>query len=114
MGEAIAFDTHRFVKRLTDNGFTEAQAQTLADERVNPLNSNLATKQNLLELEAATKRDLAELKGDPQKQMAEAKNDVLKWMIGAMFAQAGVIVGWNAGCGCRTPSPAPPTTPRSC
>ena len=32
MSEAIAFDTHRFVKRLTENGFTEKQAETLADE----------------------------------------------------------------------------------
>ena len=26
MSEAIAFDTHRFVKNLTASGFTEAQA----------------------------------------------------------------------------------------
>ena len=26
MSEAIAFDTHRFVKRLTRTGFTEEQA----------------------------------------------------------------------------------------
>jgi len=34
MIEAIAFDTHRFVKRLTQTGFTEAQAEALADEQV--------------------------------------------------------------------------------
>ena len=27
MNEAIAFDTHRFVKHLTETGFTEAQAE---------------------------------------------------------------------------------------
>ena len=31
MAEAIAFDTHRFVKRLTESGFTEKQAETLAE-----------------------------------------------------------------------------------
>ena len=44
MSEAIAFDTHRFVKRLTESGFTEKQAETLAEEHVALLNANLATK----------------------------------------------------------------------
>ncbi len=34
MSEAIALDTHCFVKRLTDCGFTEKQAKTLAEEHV--------------------------------------------------------------------------------
>jgi len=119
MSEAIAFDTHRFVKRLTDNGFTEAQAEALADEQVSLLNSNLATKQNLIELKGDLERQLAELKGDLERQLAEvkgdlerkivevkgdlerkiveAKNDLLKWMIGAMVAQTGVIVGLVVG-----------------
>ena len=70
MSEAIAFDTHRFVKRLTETGFTEAQAEVLADEQVNLLNSNLATKQDLEALKA----------------------DLFKWMVGALIAQGGVIV----------------------
>ena len=44
MAEAIAFDTHRFVKHLTENGFTEQQAEVLADEQVHLLNANLATQ----------------------------------------------------------------------
>ena len=44
MTGAIAFDTHRFVKHLTDSGFTERQAETLAEEHVALLNTNLATK----------------------------------------------------------------------
>ena len=70
MSEAIAFDSHRFVKRLTDNGFTEKHAEALADELVALLNTNLATK---ADLEAV-------------------KADLLKWMIGALIAQAGLIV----------------------
>ena len=71
MSEAIAFDTHRFVKRLTDCGFTEQQAETLADEHVALLNSNLATKADL----------------------AAVKAGLLKWLIGALIAQGGLIVG---------------------
>ena len=44
MSEAITFDTHRFVKRLTECGFSERQAETLAEEHIALLNGNLATK----------------------------------------------------------------------
>ena len=70
MTEAIAFDTHRFVKRLTGCGFTEQQAETLAEEHVTLLNANLATKVNLAGLRA----------------------DLLKWMIGLLIAQGGLII----------------------
>ncbi|MDE0174380.1 MAG: hypothetical protein OYH76_23135 [Defluviicoccus sp.] len=70
MTEAIAFDTHRFVKRLTDCGFTEQQAETLAAEHVSLLNANVATKLDFAELRA----------------------DLLKWMIGLLIAQGGLIV----------------------
>jgi len=33
MSEAVAFDSHRFVKRLTQTGFTEAQAGALVIPR---------------------------------------------------------------------------------
>ena len=47
MTEPIAFDTHRFVKRLTQKGFTEMQAEALAEEQVALLNANLATKADM-------------------------------------------------------------------
>ena len=62
MSATIAFDTHQFVRRLTEHGFTEEQAKTLANEQVALLNSNLATKA-----------------------------DLLKWMFGAVIAQGGLI-----------------------
>ncbi len=77
MNEAIAFDTHRFVKHLTAGGFTEKQAEILAEEQVNLINSNLATK-----------ADIAALKSD----LEAVKADLLKWMLGAMIAQGGLIV----------------------
>jgi hypothetical protein len=69
MSEAIPFDTYRFVKRLVETGMSEATAQALADEQANLLNSNLATKTDL----------------------AETRADLLKWMIGLMVAQTGLI-----------------------
>ena len=77
MAEAIAFDTHRFVKHLTESGFTERQAETLAEEHVGLLNANLATK-----------ADIAEVKA----QIETVKADLLKWLFGALIAQGGLIV----------------------
>ncbi len=77
MSEAIAFDTHRYVKRLTENGFSEQQAEVLADEQVALLNTNLATKTDILEVKVDIER---------------VKSDLLKWMFGAMVAQGGLIV----------------------
>ena len=70
MSDAIAFDTHKFVKHLTEKGFTEEQAEALANEQVNLLNGNLATKTDIEALRA----------------------DLLKWMFGALIAQGGLIV----------------------
>ena len=60
MSEAIAFDTHRFVKHLTENGFTEQQAEVLADEQVHLLNTNLATQADV----AAIQREIVGVKRD--------------------------------------------------
>ena len=92
MNEAIAFDTHRFVKRLTETGFSEAQAEVLADEQVNLLNSNLATKQDLQTLKAELEQQMTSLEGQIKVEIATIKSDLLKWMIGALIAQGGVIV----------------------
>ncbi len=110
MSEAIAFDTHRFVKRLTESGFTEKQAETLAEEHVALLNGNLATKADLAAVKvdlaavkAELKRDIeavkAELKRDIEAVKAELKRDIeavkadlLKWLFGALIAQGGLIV----------------------
>ncbi len=72
------------------------------------LNNNLATKENLLRLEAVQQQQLAEhqaaqqqqlteLEGRLQRRMAELKADLLKWMIGALIAQTGVIAGLVLG-----------------
>lgn len=87
MNDSIAFDTHRFIKRLTQTGFTVQQAEALADEQVNLLDSNLATKVDLMSIKAEIETVKAEIE--------KVKSDLLKWMIGAMMAQVGVIVTLN-------------------
>ena len=72
MPEAIAFDTHRFVKHLTENGFTEQQAEVLADEQVSLLNSNLATQADV----AAIQRDIAAIHRDIDALRQETKTSI--------------------------------------
>jgi len=108
--EAIAFDTHRFVKHLTQVGFTLGQAEALAEEQVNLINSNLATKaniaavetslkadivrvsENIARIEAALKADIATVEATLKADVAALKVDLLKWMFGALIAQGGLIV----------------------
>ena len=47
----IVFDTHAFVKELTQAGMPEAQAEVLARSQATLIDEKLATKQDLKELE---------------------------------------------------------------
>ena len=101
--EAINFDTHKFVKRLTENGFTEQQAEALAEEQVNLLNSNLATQAdiektnaNIESLRQETNANIASLKNEIETLRAATKADIEKsktdLLIIALAAQGGLVV----------------------
>ena len=57
----IAFDTHAFVKELTQAGMPEAQAEVLARSQATLIDEKLATKQDLKVLEDRLRRDMREL-----------------------------------------------------
>ena len=59
--DALAFDTHRFVKRMTAVGMPVQQAEALAESQANLLNANLATKNELANTEATLKAEIAKL-----------------------------------------------------
>ena len=89
MADAIAFDTHRFVKRLTESGFTEKQAETLAEEHVALLNANLATKADI----AAVQADIAAAQADVaavQQDVAAVKADVAAVQVDVAKVEAGM------------------------
>ena len=112
MSEAIAFDTHRYVKRLTESGFTERQAETLAEEQVALLNANLSTKSDIARIEASVEKSRRETKADIAKveasvetlrqetkadiarveaSIAAAKVEQIKWVCGLMIAMTGIF-----------------------
>ena len=47
----LVFDTHAFVKELTDAGMPEAQAEVLVRRQARLIDEQLATKRDLKELE---------------------------------------------------------------
>ncbi len=70
----LALDTLRFSRELKKGGFTEKQAETLADKLGEIVEEQLVSKQYL---------DL---------RIAELKNDLIKWLIALLLGQAGLIV----------------------
>lgn len=73
MSAAIEFDTHRFVKRLMEGGFTETQAEILADEQVALLNANLATKEDFARLAASVEKQGQETQSSIEALRQETK-----------------------------------------
>ena len=72
MSDAIAFDSHEFVKNLIQNGFTEKQAEVLAKEQVALLNGNLANKQDM----AVVHRDIEALRQETKQSIAVVHKDI--------------------------------------
>ena len=62
---AIAFDTLAYAKELKESGFTEQQAEVLAQSQARLIDEKLVTREHfdirMKELEASLKRDMKEL-----------------------------------------------------
>ena len=71
------FDTLHAAKALTAAGFEAQQAEAITDTIREAFTESVATKADV----AAIQRDIAEVKAD-----------LLKWMVGALIAQGGVVV----------------------
>ena len=67
----LTFDTHAFVKELTQAGMPEEQAEVLARSQAMLIDEKLATKQDLKELEMRLVRDMKELEANLKRDMKE-------------------------------------------
>ena len=86
----VPFDSHQFVKRMTEAGMPLAQAEALAEEQGGMVNTHFATKQDTGELKhdvGGLKSDVGELKSD----VGELKSDVgeLKRDVGELKSDVG-------------------------
>ena len=66
-----AFDTHKYVKRLTAAGMPEPQAEVVADEQRALIEEQLATRQDIKESEAATRQDIKESEAATRRDIKE-------------------------------------------
>ena len=70
----LAPDTHRFVKRLTEAGMPEQQAEILAEQQARLINEKLVTKTYL------------------DKQLGEFEVRIIKWIVPLLLGQTALIV----------------------
>ena len=76
----LIFDTHAFVKELTQAGMSEEQAEVLAQSQAALIAEKLATKQDLKELEVGLKRDIKELEVGLKRDMKEMEANLKRDM----------------------------------
>lgn len=77
VAEAV-FDSHRFVKRLTEAGMERELAEVLAEEHMGPWIRNVATKADIenFRSEAATKTDMELVRRDLADTEANIRRDI--------------------------------------
>lgn len=80
---AITFDTLKFVKKLESAGLPVSQAEAIAE----------AFKDASGEAELATKQDVKELDMSLRGLIAEMKYDLIKWIVGLSLAQIAMLIG---------------------
>ena len=80
---AITFDTLKFVKKLESSGVPIPQAEAIAE----------AFKEAGGEAELATRQDVKELDITLRGHIAEMKYDLIKWIVGLSLAQLALLVG---------------------
>ena len=94
------FDTHRFVKRMTEAGMPLAQAEALADERIALVNSRLATREDLAK--CATKEDLERFATKDEVAVLRTEVAVLRARIGLVLWLVSSVGGGVAFLVVRT------------
>lgn len=78
----LVFDTLGYSEKLQNVGFTPQQAKVQAETIREILDTNLATKQDLKEMELILRRELS-----------ESKMESIKWIAGMLLVQSGILIG---------------------
>lgn len=86
MSNALMFDRYRVIRKYREAGLTEAQAEIYAEALVIAVEDQVATKQDLREVEVALRQEIATVRQDML-----AMESRLVWRLGGMMA-AGIAV----------------------
>ncbi len=90
----IAFDTLKFSKKLVAVGFTEQQAETLAEEQSALIDDQLATKRDIADVKrdiADVRRDIADVRRDMKEMELRLRQDLTIRMGSMMVVAVGVV-----------------------
>ena len=87
MENVTIFDTYEVVKRLTEAGFTELQAEAIAKEQKSIIEGNLATKKDVEEL----RKEIELLRQDNKKDILELKVLMYKTTIATILSVAALL-----------------------
>ncbi len=95
----LVFDTHDFVRRLHDAGFSETQAEILTQLQQESVDATLeqmhdvdvVTRQDLRETELTLKHDLREVELKLELKISETKAELVRWVIGVGLLQTALI-----------------------
>ena len=85
MGHALAIDTLDYARKLIDAGVPEKQAEAQARVLAEIVESSLATK-----------RDIKELELKIELKIEQIKSSLTKWIIGTFLTLLGAIIGQTA------------------
>lgn len=88
-------DSLEIFKELKQS-FSEEQASMLSrmfKETIDFHLEDLSTKRDLKELETRLQHDIKEMEIGLKRDMAELKADIIKWVVGLLLVQSGIIVG---------------------
>ncbi|MFN3920602.1 MAG: coiled-coil domain-containing protein [Methylohalobius sp.] len=73
---AMPLDTHKLVKRFKEAGFTEVQAETLAEAGAELLETHLATRQDLEAAKGDLKNEIHKVRVDLENKIENVRVDL--------------------------------------
>jgi hypothetical protein len=86
------FDTHENIKLLIQSGFSEKQAEGQIKVVSNLIETNLATKHDLQQLDNKFDNKFQQLENKLLTEILHSRSETIKWVAGMMVAQAAVFV----------------------
>ena len=99
MDTNVVFDTHAYIKSMTEAGAEPRLAEAIAQGQIAYLNATAATKTDIANvqheielLRKDTKLEIAQLKTELTSALADSQFKIIVWNVGALFAFGGLLL----------------------
>ncbi len=85
----MTFDTFTYAEGLKNSGIPDEHVRALTQELTKAFKSeDVATKQDVKDLESVAKIEIEMVR----KEIEVAKAETIKWVVGLMVAQTGIVI----------------------